>query len=101
MIARILFTLLLLSIVVSAAEHNYKPANGYVPNEKTAIAIAEAVLTPVYGEDNIRRQRPFQAKLTNSVWIVTGTMKRGHFGGVAQVDISSTDGCIIRMTHGK
>ena len=28
----------------------YVPKNGFVPDEKTAIKIAEAVLFPIYGE---------------------------------------------------
>lgn len=78
-----------------------KPANGFVPDETTAIAIAKAIWTPIYGEKTIRHESPFHATLTNGVWTVNGSLPKGYKGGVAYAEISKTNGLIIRVFHGK
>ena len=105
-IARSLVLILLLSEVVSA--QGYIPPNGFIPDEKTAIAVAEAVLMPVYGMKHIEHERPFKAVLKDQVWRVSGTLNCGTLrpgvvcmGGTAVVEISKTDGRIISMVHYK
>jgi len=51
------------------------PSNGFVPDEATAVKIAEAVLIPVYGANKIESERPFTAKLKKGVWTVAGTLR--------------------------
>jgi hypothetical protein len=94
----------------TALGHAYTPSNGYVPDEATAVRIAEAVLIPVYGEKQIESERPFTARLKKGVWTVAGTLKcsdgKGGFttdcvGGVATVEISKQDARIISMIHYK
>ncbi len=80
--------------------HNYKPPDGYVPDQATAVRVAEAILIPIYGSDNVKRQLPLRATLTNGVWRVDGTAKT-RFGGTASVEISKETGCILRVTHSK
>ena len=48
---------------------------GVVADKETAIRIAEAILSPVYGEEAIREQRPYQVtlKTENGLW-----MERRH-----------------------
>ena len=82
-------------------KHNYKPAEGYVPNEATAVAIAVAVWVPIYGKENIERKKPFKAILEDGTWYVTGSLTLGRTGGVPEAEISKTDGRILRITHGK
>jgi len=92
------------------AGQGYQPASGYVPDSKTAVKIAEAVLIPVYGEKQIESERPFTAKLEKGLWTVTGTLRcpdgKGGtttlcLGGVAEVRISKDDARILYMMHGK
>lgn len=92
----------LIAATMSAAsnEHTFMPANGYVPDERVALAIAEAVLIPIYGAEQIRSQRPFRAVLKDGVWTVTGSLPRGAVGGTALIEISKKDGCIRRVIHG-
>jgi NTF2 fold immunity protein of polymorphic toxin system component len=88
-----------------------KPKEGYVPDSKTAVKIAEAVLMPVYGEKKIEVERPFAAVLKDEIWTVTGTLRCGDGevgsattrcdGGVAEVQISRNDARILFMWHGK
>jgi hypothetical protein len=81
---------------------SYTPEGGFVPDEKTAIAIAEAVLVPVYGHKQITSEEPFLTSLNADTWSVHGSMPKGfNKGGVAEVDISKSKGCILRMAHGK
>ena len=56
------------------------PVNGRVPDEETAIRIAEAVWLPIYGND-IYNSKPFHAKLiSDSIWVVEGTLPEGLLG---------------------
>jgi hypothetical protein len=81
--------------------HNYIPKDGYVPDAKTAIGIADAVLSAIYGADNIQREKPLVAGLTDGVWTVKGTLSKGMSGGTALIEIVKTDGKILRVTHGR
>jgi len=82
--------------------HNYVPAQGYVPNAETAIAIAVAVWTPIYGRDKIESERPYRATLRGGTWVVEGSLPSGsQVGGAAIAEISKADGRIQRVSHGK
>jgi hypothetical protein len=81
------------------------PKNGYVPDQQTAIRIAEAVGIPIYGIEQIEREKPFVAELKNGIWIVSGTLHGdpGSIpkGGVAKIEISKRDARVLRVSHGK
>lgn len=84
------------------AKHTYKPAQGYVRDAETAIAIAVAVWNPIYGKDKIEKEKPYTAILSNGVWTVEGTLPlEMRVGGVAIAEISKDDGRILRVSHGK
>ena len=82
-------------------KHSYMPPNGYVPDAKTAIRIAVAVWSPIYGEAKIQKEKPFHASLAKGIWTVEGSLPKGSVGGVAEADISKQDGRILRISHGK
>lgn len=81
--------------------HSYIPANGFVPDEQTAIAIAEAVLAPIYGKQAIEAQKPYQVARTGDIWTVRGTLPRDRLGGEFLIEISKQTGQIMRVTHSK
>lgn len=87
------------------ATHSYTPPGGFVPDARTAVRIAEAVLMPIYGKRVIAGERPFRATFANGVWTVLGTLQcaKGEscIGGVAVVEISRSDARILRVSHGK
>ena len=84
------------------AKHNFKPKDGYVPDAKTAIRIAVAVWEPIYGEQVIAGEKPYDARLdTNGVWIVRGSLPENTPGGVAVAEIAKDDGRILRVSHTK
>ncbi len=76
-----------------------------MPDEKTAVRIAEAVLIPIYGEGHIKGERPFTARLEGSRWIVKGTLPKSPnphelvVGGTAMAEIGKVDGRIIAVYH--
>lgn len=78
---------------------NVQPKAGYVPNEATAVAIAEAVLIPIYGEAEIVADRPYRARLTDGIWKVSGTLPPNTLGGTAVALIARDDGRIVRVFH--
>ena len=84
---------------------SYKPPGGYVPDEKTAIAIAVAVWIPIYGEAKIQKEKPYVAELHDGIWYVHGTLQQPlfdrRFGGYAEAEISKDDGRVLRVIHGK
>lgn len=108
---RIIALILILGVVLSLCpyahadvdviENAYQPPNGFVPDETTAIKIAEAVWLPIYG-DLIYDEKPFIVELTDRVWTVMGTQsKERPLGGVAICQISQDTGEIIGVSHGK
>lgn len=102
---------LLLSIILTTVigftschddtQNSWKPIAGYIPNETSAIKMAEIVWLNVYGP-KINDEKPFQAKLKNDkVWIVEGTLDKNMLGGVAYIEIQKSDGKILKVIHGK
>ena len=88
--------------LAAETKHNVKPKAGYVPDEKTAIAIAVAVWLPIYGEERIQKEKPFKAVLKDGVWHVEGTLSpENTLGGVAEAEILKEDGKILQISHGK
>jgi hypothetical protein len=83
------------------SEHHVIPKNGFVPDETTAIAVAEAILTPIYGKSVIYEEKPYRVSLHNNVWTVTGSLPEGCLGGVFLIQIDKNDSRIIRVTHGE
>ncbi len=89
------------AFAVETPAFNYVPPNGVVPDSATAVRIAEAVLLPIYGEEVLKRERPLKAVLHEGVWTVEGTLPEEVMGGVAEIDISKTNGSILRISHGQ
>ena len=80
----------------------YMPDKGVVPNEETAIRIAEAVWLPIYG-DSIYSKQPFVAEYNEKekCWYVSGTLPENTFGGVPEIKINRMNGEILYISHGK
>lgn len=81
-------------------QHSVVPKAGYVPNQETAVAIAEAVWVAIYGA-KVLEKKPFTAKLENDRWIVEGSASSLKPGGVPLAVISKQTGEILQVTHGK
>jgi len=97
------------ALTVSAAaadpQAGYVPPKGFVPDAATATAIARAVLIPIYGDTNIKREEPLVASRQGDVWTVVGTLHCGAakssncVGGTAEVRLSAKDGRILFVIH--
>ena len=70
-----------------------------MPNEATAVAIAEAVLIPIYGAAEVAADRSYRARLTDGIWRVSGTLPPDRRGGTAVAMIAKDDGRIVRVFH--
>jgi hypothetical protein len=113
-------SLALLSCSVVHRQLTGTPKSGFVPDEKTAIRIAEAVVGATYGEETMADERPFRAKLAKDVWTVVGSFHcpcerpaRSDgpgdtassneeclcVGGVASAKISRRDGTMLELYH--
>jgi hypothetical protein len=86
-----------------SSDPNSVPKGGYVDKPEAAARIAEAVAVRFYGRDQIETQRPYLVKRLNDRWIVRGSWLHGTGvkGGVFEIEVSSSDARILRMTHGK
>ena len=102
----------LIAITVSIlAQQTNNPPHVAVPDEPTAVTIAEKALAKIYGEKKIASERPFKGILRDGIWHVGGTLhckdKNGTvitgrcFGGVAIADIRQSDGRVLRTGHFK
>jgi hypothetical protein len=96
-----LFTMLLSFGADEAKPHSATPKDGFVPNEEAAIQIAVAVWAPIYGKENIERQKPYKAWLKDGIWHVAGHLPKNMVGGVAIAEIQKSDAKIVRVSHGK
>lgn len=72
-----------------------------IPNSKTAVEIAESILFPIYGKDNIIKQRPYDVSFTDGYYIINGTFPKPQIGGTFIIIINSKDGKVIKLTHGE
>lgn len=83
-------------------------AAGRIPNEGTALKVAEPELIALYGASVIDSERPLTAGLSENMWIVSGTLhcsdgKGGTatvcVGGVATAHLSKSDGRVLELFH--
>jgi hypothetical protein len=84
------------------AQNPWKQPNGLVPDKQTAIKIAEAILFPIYGEDTIKRERPYRVSLRDGCWYISGSMPHSDevmVGGTFFITISQWDGRVIQIGH--
>lgn len=84
---------------VISHEKSVVPVSGYVSDSDTAIAIAKAVLIPIYGKNIGSAETPWKAGLENGVWTVVGTFNGKGAGGEAMVQIDKKTGAIKFVGH--
>ncbi len=88
-------------LLADESKHSFKPKQGFVPDEKTAIAIAVAVWSTIYCEKQIESEKPFHAAIKSGVWHIEGSLPQNVPGGVALAEISKDDAGILRISHTK
>jgi hypothetical protein len=75
-------------------------AHPIIKDQKTAVAVAEILATAAFGTE-IKQERPYQVALVDGRWVVTGSLREGHIGGVFEVIMDAEDGRILRLSHGE
>lgn len=71
-----------------------------IDDEEIAIRIAEVILFPIYSEDNIMKQRPYEIYLIDHYWIISGTAPKGYTGETFRIIINALNAQILQITHG-
>lgn len=105
----LLITITLITITLAAFGQGTNLPPVAVPDEATAVKIAEKALIKIFGKRQIQKERPFSANLAAGIWHVTGTLycKDEHgkvvigacVGGVAMADIRQNDGRVVKTGH--
>ncbi len=72
-----------------------------ISDSASAVEIAEIILFRIYGERNIKKQKPYEVYKIKHYWSIRGTLPRGSLGGTFLIIMDAIDGRIIRITHGK
>lgn len=72
-----------------------------ITDKETAIIIAETILFKIYGKDNIIEQRPYEINQIDNYWVLNGTLPQNMLGGTFLIILNSTNGQVIKLTHGK
>ncbi len=72
-----------------------------IADKETAIIVAEAILFKIYGKDKITKQRPYEINQIDNYWVLNGTIPKNMLGGTFLIIINSTNGQIVKLTHGK
>jgi hypothetical protein len=91
--------------LLEAQKYQQKPRDGYIPDMRTAVRVAEAVMIPIYGARLVASEKPFHATLDGDVWTVSGTMgckTTAHsicVGGTAVMQLSKATGEILLSVH--
>ncbi len=79
---------------------NRSECENFVPDEATALRVAEAIWLPIYG-DGIFKKQPFVATLVNgTVWKVSGTLNTQK-GGVPYIEIQKCTCEVLAVTNSK
>jgi hypothetical protein len=97
MIATALF---LSASLAQNAPELFERKGGLVSDKETAIRIAEAILFPIYGEKNIRAQKPYRVRLKDGKWIIDGAPPpQGFAGGSFHIVILQRDARVLEIGH--
>jgi hypothetical protein len=101
----------MLLVALSASAQDTRQVNApRIPDQETALKIAEPLLVKTYGRKQIDSEKPLSAVLAEGVWSVYGTLgcsdgKGGRtnmcVGGVATIKLRQRDGKVLSIFHTK
>jgi NTF2 fold immunity protein len=100
---RITIIFLLLLATLTAAVNAQKEHTDYVPDQKTAARVAQAILSAKFGEERVNALLPLLVDGSNKdYWIVQGNSHEAVVpskGGGPAVWINKHSGCILSVTE--
>ena len=72
-----------------------------IPNEETALKIAEALLISAY-DDDVLSEKNVSVKLNRikNAWVVSGRLSEEYDGDVFEIVIKRCNGQILKIYHG-
>lgn len=73
----------------------------FVNDSETAIQIAVAIWSAVYGKEKIEKEKPYKAYEHDGFWYVNGSLPENMVGGVAYIKIRKKDGAVMGYIHTK
>lgn len=89
--------LMCISIAAVSSKENEQQIN-YVPNEATAIKVAEAVWLGMWEEKVVNQNKPFHATLEAGVWHVSGTKPAAATkGGTIHMKLQANDCKVLEV----
>ena len=96
-------SLLLFFCSITAFSQIEKAHKDYVPDSTTAMNIALAVWTPIYGKEFIEKHKFHYAVLDkdSKTWIVFVSLSEESFGGSIDAKIAKYDGRVMSISLGK
>ena len=92
-----------------SAEYGFVPLDkinlskyGVIEDAESAANVGIAMLSGMYGKENIESQKPFKVELINDLfWSVKGSLPPYAVGGTAFILIQKKDGRVLNFFHGK
>ena len=72
-----------------------------ISTEYDAIEFAEPVLFRIFGEDDIKDEKPYMIDLVDGFWIMDGSLPAETHGGVFHIIFSAKNGREIQLYHDK
>jgi hypothetical protein len=103
-VRKLLIPMLLLTLVAFGKDSAKTPLHpDYVPDERTAERIAEAVLIAQFGQERLNAQLPLRAVSTGKdAWLVQGTVRGLHGpGGNFGVWVNKHTACVTLVERMK
>ena len=85
------------SILRTPAQSPSPSPSVIIPDESTAIRVAEAIFATKYNVKTMEGERPYKAHLSQGVWLVWGTVPKDAMGQTLFVQIDQKAGCVLRM----
>jgi len=99
---RLLLGIILLFVCQSGAEpYASLPTKGVIPDEATAVGVAQVIFLPVFGKEQTAKFQPYHAQLKGDVWTVYGTLEQGWRGGTPELRIRKSDGKVLEIWHSR
>ena len=92
-----------------SAEYGFVPLDeislskyGVIEDAESAANVGIAMLSGMYGKENIESQKPFRVELIDGLfWSVEGSLHPFTKGGTAFILIQKKDGRVLNYFHGK
>ena len=75
--------------------------HGVIDTPELAAEIGSAVLTDIYGKEEMSTEYPFNVVEYQRSWTVFGSLPEGWLGGVGVISISRADGMVLLYNHEK